>query len=371
MTNMEPQKRLLSLDLFRGMTIVAMILVNNPGTWQHVYPMLRHAQWNGLTFTDWIFPFFLFIVGISISLSMSKRLEAGDSQGHILLKIFRRSLILFLLGVFLYLFPDFKFATMRIPGVLQRIAVVYLICAIVFLKTSWRVQACLAGFLLLFYWLLMTVVPVPGVGSANLEPVTNLAARLDFLLLKGHLWKPESDPEGILSTLPAIGTGLLGMLTGHWLRRKMEDSVKTVWMFVFGIAGIVIGSIWGWFFPINKNLWTSSYVLTTAGIGLLVLAACYWLVDVVGYKKWTKPFVVYGANAIGIYFVSHCVSSLLYEINIKSGETTQTIHGWILQKLCLSWLNPLNASLCYAIVFTMIWLIPLWILYRKRIFIKI
>ena len=368
---MEKQKRLLSLDLFRGLTIAAMIVVNNPGTWNHVFPMLHHAEWHGITFTDWIFPFFVFIVGISITLSLGRRLETGDNTFQILLKIIRRSLLLFVLGLIYYLFPYFKFETMRIPGVLQRIAVVYLVCSIVFLKTSWRVQACLAGFLLLFYWFLMTVLPVPGVGPANLEPVTNLAARLDVLLLKGHLWKPASDPEGILSTLPAIGTGLLGMLTGHWLRRKIEDSVKTVWMFVFGVAGIVFGSIWGWFFPINKNLWTSSYVLYTAGIALIILAAGYWLVDVRGYKKWTKPFAVYGANAIGVYFISHCVARLLFVIQVKTGDSIQSLHGWIFQHLCLSWLSPVNASLFYALTFSAIWLIPLWLLYRKRIFIRV
>ena len=368
---MEKTGRLVSLDLFRGLTIAAMIVVNNPGTWSHVYPMLRHAEWHGITFTDWIFPFFVFIVGISITLSLSRRMETGDNSTRLLFKIFRRSIVLFLLGLIFYLFPHFKLETMRIPGVLQRIAVVYLVCAILFLKTSWRMQIVLTGFILLLYWFLMAVIPVPGVGPANLEPATNLAARLDVLLLKGHLWKPDSDPEGILSTLPAIGTGLLGMLTGHWLRRKIEDAVRTVWMFVFGIAGIVLGSIWGWFFPINKNLWTSSYVIYTAGIALLVLAAAYWLVDVKGYKRWTTPFIAYGANAITVYFISHCVASLLLVIQVKTGDGTQSLHGWIYQHLCLSWLSPVNASLFYALTFTLIWLIPLWVLYRKRIFIRI
>src|SRR4030067_1607650 len=235
-------ERLLSLDVFRGITIAGMILVNNPGTWSAVYPPLRHAEWHGCTPTDLIFPFFLFIVGVAIPFALGKRIEKGEKHSKIILQIIRRSAILFLLGLILAGFPfglfghNFDLATLRIPGVLQRIAVVYLVAAILFLKTSYKAQVYIGSALLIIYAILMTLVPVPGVGYSNLEPTTNLAAWLDNNLLTGHLWSIPKvwDPEGILSTMPAIVSAIMGMITGWWLRQDKDKKTKTGWLFVMG-----------------------------------------------------------------------------------------------------------------------------------------
>jgi predicted acyltransferase len=367
-------RRLLSLDAFRGATIIGMIVVNHPGTWEHVYPPLRHARWHGITPTDWIFPFFIFITGISLTLSLTKRKESGAPQGALIRKILVRGLVIFLLGLLLYLSPRFEFATMRIPGVLQRIAVVYVICALLFLKTNWRTQVAVTIAILIGYWLLMTVVPVPGIGPANLEPTTNLGAWLDVTLMNGHLWTPDWDPEGLLSTLPAVATGLLGVLTGTFLRRKeKEPAVKVVWMFVFGCLFVFLGSVWHWIFPINKNLWTSSYVLYTAGLALFVFALCYWFADVLGYRGWTKPFVVYGTNAITIYMAAHLLSGwMVYSAEVtKAGGEVVSLYTWLYETLFAAWLSPINASLAFALVYTFIWMLPLWIMYKRKIFIKV
>jgi predicted acyltransferase len=248
------------------------------------------------------------------------------------------------------------------------------ICALLYLKTTWRTQVAVTIVLVIGYWLLMALVPVPGIGPANLEPSTNLAAWLDVTLMKGHLWKPDWDPEGLLSTLPAVATGLLGVLTGTFMRRKEEEPpVKLVWMFVLGCSFVFLGSVWNWVFPINKNLWTSSYVLYTAGLALFIFALCYWFADVLEYRGWTKPFVVYGTNAIIIYMVAHMFSRWM----IVSAEVTQaggealSLYTWLYETLFASWLSPLNASLAFALVYTLIWMVPLCIMYKRKIFIKV
>ncbi|HEU4595852.1 MAG TPA: heparan-alpha-glucosaminide N-acetyltransferase domain-containing protein, partial [Pyrinomonadaceae bacterium] len=252
--------RMLSLDAFRGLTIAGMILVNNPGTWGAIYSPLRHAEWHGWTPTDLIFPFFLFIVGVSITLALSRRAESGGSKRDLYLKIFRRAALIFALGIFLAGFPFFDFAGIRIPGVLQRIAVCYLFAALVFLKTGWRTQALIAAALLVIYWMLMTLVAVPGFGAGDLGKEGNLAAYIDRALLEGHIWKQAKvyDPEGILSTIPAVATTLCGVLTGHLLRSRQSPFEKTAAMFVAGAAGVVAGWAWNFWFPVNKALWTSS-----------------------------------------------------------------------------------------------------------------
>ncbi len=369
----QKSERLLSLDILRGITIAGMILVNNPGTWGAIYPPLEHAKWNGCTPTDLIFPFFLFIVGVAVTFSLSKRKERGDNQTKLMAQIFRRSATLFLLGMILAIPFTLNFTHIRIPGVLQRIALVYLITSLIFLKTSWKTQAYIAGGLLLLYWGLMTLVPVPGVGYANLEPATNLGAWLDNLLLGGHLWGFSKvwDPEGLLSSMPAISTGLLGALTGHWLKSQNEPIVKTVWMFVFASFAMFLGYVWNGWFPINKSLWTSSYVLYTGGLALNMFALCYWLVDIKGYKWWTKPFVVYGTNAIAVFFLSGVVGRLMGYITVNTGEKSVSLQAYLFNSFFLSWLEPLNASLLWAITYVLIWLGLMWILYAKKIFIKV
>lgn len=371
---MTQSERLLSLDFFRGITMAAMILVNNQGSWRDAYSAVLHARWGEPpTLTDWIFPFFLFIVGVSIAFAFTRHKDAGVKQSKLIAKILRRTAILFILGLIFYLFPYFEFETMRIPGVLQRIAIVYLFCSIVFIKTSWRTQVIIAVSILLVYWLIMTVVPVPGIGPANVEPDTNLAAWLDFRLLEGHIWYPESDPEGILGTLPSICTGLLGVLTGQWLLKRNSPKVKVMWLLIFGSIFIIVSMIWNLSFPIIKDIWTSSYVLYTAGLALYVLALCYWFIDVREHKRWAKPFVAYGINCISVYFVSHLFAVLIDKVIIirTAGGESLSLHSWIYNNIFASWLNPPNASLLFSIIFVLFWLVPLWILYKKRIIIKV
>jgi len=366
--------RLLSLDIFRGITIAGMILVNNPGSWGNIYPPLAHAQWHGCTPTDLIFPFFLFIVGVAITLSLQKRKERGDDQKKLLIQIFRRSATLFILGLILAGFPYFDFSTIRIPGVLQRIAVVYLISSIIFLKTSVRTQAILGVVLLLVYWILMTLIPVPGVGYANLEPTTNLAAYFDNLLLGGHLWKATKvwDPEGILSTMPAISSAISGILLGHWLQTKVDPATKAVWIFVFGNLLVLIGMFWEPLFPINKSLWTSSYVVYTSGLALIFFAMCYWLVDIKKIDWWTKPFVVYGLNAITVFFLSGIFARSLTLIKWADEVGNEiTLRSYLYETFFTPYFSPINASLAWAISFILFWLGLMWILYYKKIFIKV
>jgi predicted acyltransferase len=371
--------RLLSLDVFRGITIAGMILVNNPGTWSSIYPPLRHAEWHGCTPTDLIFPFFLFIVGVAIPFALSKRMEKGEAHGKIILQILRRSAILFLLGLILAGFPfgllghNFDLSTIRIPGVLQRIAVVYLVAAILFLKTDYKAQVYIGAAILVIYAILMQLVPVPGVGHPNLEPTTNLAAWLDNTLLKGHLWSIPKvwDPEGILSTLPAIVSAIMGMITGWWLRTSTDKTTKTVWLFVMGVVCMTAGYVWDGWFPINKSLWTSSYVLYTGGLALLFLGFCYWFIDVRNSRWWIKPFQVYGLNAITVFFLSGIVGRLMYTIKVPYGDEMVGLSTYLFNNLFLSWLEPINASLLWAIVYILVWLGLMWILYARKIFIKV
>ncbi|HET8677262.1 MAG TPA: heparan-alpha-glucosaminide N-acetyltransferase domain-containing protein [Blastocatellia bacterium] len=359
--------RLLALDTFRGLTIAGMILVNNPGTWDAVYSPLRHADWHGWTPTDLIFPFFLFIVGVSIALALGRRAASNGPQGKLYLKIVRRSVIIFALGLVIYGFPYYLLSTLRIPGVLQRIAVCYLVASIVFLKTGWKGQAIIATGLLVAYWLLMTLVPVPGYGAGDLSMEGNLAAYLDRQLLAGHTWKPLYDPEGLLSTVPAIATTLFGVMAGSWITSKREGLEKTVGLFVAGAAGIIIGWAWGAWFPINKALWTSSYTVLTAGMALQFLALCYWLIDIKGYRRWTKPFVIFGVNAIAVYVLSSIMATALETWHISG----LTIKEFLYNKLFASWASPINASLLWAISYVLFWLGVMTLLYRRKIFIKV
>ncbi|MBN2572631.1 MAG: DUF5009 domain-containing protein, partial [Ignavibacteriales bacterium] len=258
--------------------------------------------------------------------------------------------------------------------VLQRIGVVYLITAILFLNFNFKKLVYIGVSFLLIYWFLMTLVPVPGVGYANLEPTTNLAAWLDNLLLNGHLWSGTKvwDPEGILSTIPAISTCLMGVLTGYLLRSQKDDKEKVLQMFAYGIGAIVVGYIWDIFFPFNKSIWTSSYVMYTGGLALVFLAMCYYLIDMKGYKWWIKPFQVYGMNAITVFFASGIIGRLLFKIKVAGPDgNPMELKTYIFNNYFLSWLEPINASLAYAIVFILVWLGLMWILYAKKIFIKI
>ncbi|HEX6466975.1 MAG TPA: heparan-alpha-glucosaminide N-acetyltransferase domain-containing protein, partial [Terriglobales bacterium] len=259
-------QRLVSLDVFRGITIAAMILVNNGGDSQHTYWPLEHSRWNGWTPTDLVFPFFLFIVGLSMVLSFASRLSRGYTRRKLMLHALKRSAIIFALGIFLYAYPNFDWHTARVPGVLQRIAVTYLITSILYLYASRTVRYVLSALLLLAYWLVLTRIPVPGYGAGVLTIDGNLVGYIDRSLLYNHLWIAHRfDPEGILSTLPSIVTCLLGVFTGEWMRSTRAPLRKIAGMIGAGIAGVLAGEIWNLWFPINKSIWTSSFVLLTAG----------------------------------------------------------------------------------------------------------
>lgn len=372
---MDTSKRLLALDVFRGITIAGMILVNNPGDWTTTYAPLLHAEWHGCTPTDWVFPFFLFIVGVAIPLALGRRKAEGADQKALIVKIIKRTLAIFAIGLALHLIPKFDFAHLRIPGVLQRIALVYGACGIIFLKTGWRTQIYIGVGLLIAYWMLMTLVPVPGGFAPNLEPETNLGAWLDRLIFTtNHLWSQAKtwDPEGLLSTLPAITTGIIGMLTGQWLKTQRSDYEKLTGIFALGVILLSLGLIWNTVFPINKKIWTSSYVLYVGGAALLFLGVVYWIVDVLEYRRWIKPFVVYGTNALIAYVLSGLLAKLMFGISWPGpDDTVITLKDVIYQALYEPLLSPMNASLAWAITNVLVVLGLVWILYRKNIFIKV
>ena len=368
--------RLLSLDFFRGLTVAAMILVNNPGDWGHIYAPLEHAPWNGWTPTDLIFPFFLFIVGVSITFALDGQKGASGAKGSTVGKIVKRSATLFLLGLFLNFFPKFDISTVRIPGVLQRIALVYLACSLIFLKTTPRQQIYIVCGLLVSYWLLMTVVPVPGVGYANLDPETNLSAWFDRIILTpAHVYKPAKvwDPEGLFSTFPAIGTGILGLLTGTWLRADRPAAEKVAWLFATGCLLTLAGLIWDGFFPINKALWTSSYVLLAGGLAMLGLALCYWLIDVKTYRKGVLPFVAFGVNAITVFFLSGLIPRIMNLVHVTKPDGSETgLRDYLYRSfIAPPFADPKNASLAGALTFVLIWFVILWWMYRKNLIIKV
>ena len=361
--------RLVSLDVFRGITIAGMVLVNNPGSWEHIYWPLEHAQWHGWTPTDLVFPFFLFIVGIAIPLAFGKRLESGGSTRDLYVKIVKRTLIIFAIGLFLNAFPDFGLAELRIPGVLQRIAVCYFFASIIFLNTKVRTQIAITIGLLIFYWLLVKLVPAPGYAAGDLTKDGSLPSYIDRVVFGKHVWAQAKvyDPEGLLSTIPAITTTLIGVLTGQWLRTEKPRIEKAAGMFVAGAVCVAIGWAWNSFFPINKALWTSSYVLFTGGLALQFLALCYWIIDIKGYRRWAKPFEVFGLNAIALYVVADLIAELLGMINVGQG----TLGSWIYNNVFGSWASPVNASLAFAVTFVLVCLVLMWILYSRKIFLKV
>jgi predicted acyltransferase len=432
---MKENERLISLDAFRGFTIASMIMVNNPGSWSSVYPPLLHKPWHGITPTDLIFPFFIFIVGISIALAYTKRLDAGLPKMEMYHKIIWRSVKIFFVGILLALYskinnttegfahilwivlviilmvvfmlPEFKagnkkgsliletvnalavltilalvvfkFHDLRIAGVLQRIALVFGICAVLFLTVKWKTQAIIAGTILLLYCFLMTVIPTPGYDKAMLEPGVNLAAWIDSFLTPGRLYHqiPATgnpfpyawnwDPEGLFSTLPAIASGISGMLIGTLLVSKKSIEQKIIWLFTAGFLSATAGVVWSWWFPLNKPIWTSSYVLATSGLASMTLAASLYLVDVLGYRKIAKPWVIFGSNAIAVYVLAGLVGYVFYG-GLFDGKS---LKGMFMDLFTGMGLEPKSVSLVAALLYIGILFIPAWILYRKKIFIKL
>lgn len=364
---MTTNKRLISLDAFRGFTIAAMIMVNNPGSWDHVYPPLLHEDWHGITPTDLIFPFFIFIVGVSIALAYTKQLSAGIPKKLMYRKIILRSLKIFVVGILLWLFPKFDFEHIRYAGVLQRIAIVFLVSALLFLNSKWKTQAIVAGIILVGYWMAMVLIPTPGYGKAMLEPGINLAAWIDNKFLPGVKWQGNWDPEGILSTLPSIATGISGMLAGHLFLSKMTQERKVIYMFSFGFFAFATGYMWNYVFPINKNIWTSSYVMVTSGLAAMVLAISIFFVDIMERTRLTRPGIIFGSNAIAVYVLSDVWEQFFY--SIKYGGNT--LSGYFMNMFETAGWSLEFGSFLYSVLFICFNFIPAWILYKRKIFIKL
>jgi predicted acyltransferase len=362
--------RLRSLDAFRGLTLAGMILVNNSGG-RVKYAPLGHADWHGWTPTDLVFPFFVFIMGVSIAFALARRLDSGAGLGRVLLKIVWRAVAIFGLGLLLNWFPFSEpFAELRIPGVLQRIAICYLFAALIFLATGPKTQLALIVVLLLGYWAALTRIPVPGYELGDLSLEGNVAAHYDKLLLTpAHLYKKTYDPEGLLSTIPALATALIGTLTGRWLRGPRSMGEKCAGMFVVATPLVIAGLAWNEVFPINKALWTGPFVLLTAGLALHLLGLFYWIVDIQGWRRWAAPLVVFGVNPIAAYVLSGLGGQLLRMSPSPSGG--MNLREWMYSRGFESWLTPINASLGWAVAYVLFWLLVMTFFYRKNIIIRL
>ena len=401
----EQRERLLSLDVFRGLTVASMLLVNDPGTWSAIYPPLEHAPWNGWTPTDLIFPFFVFIVGITTQLSLNARRARGDDAGAIRRQILRRAALIFLFGFLVNGFPFFTWGTVdgvadpsfwqrftdrlhhwRIMGVLQRIALAYLVSALIATRFRLRTVAVVAAAILVGYWLVMTGLPVPGsngtLGYLLLDkPEATMAAYWDRVFLDwtrfglgNHLWVSSRtwDPEGVLSTSGAVATALLGNVAGWWLGQDKVLPERVNGLFAAGALAMMAGLMWHWVFPINKSLWTSSYVVFTAGLACVSIGTIMWMVDIQGWRRWTKPFVIYGLNPMVAFVGSGVLARLIYSL-LKVDYDGQRIplQAAIYKSLFASWLSPINASLAFAMAFVLLFFGILSLLYRRNIVFKV
>jgi predicted acyltransferase len=398
------RERLLSLDVFRGITVAGMLLVNDPGTWSAIYPPLEHAAWNGWTPTDLVFPFFLFIVGITTYLSLNARRARGDSEHAIRAQIIRRGALIFLFGLLINGFPYFTWGNVpgvadptllqrmgdrllhwRIMGVLQRIGIAYMVAALLTLRTTVRQQIIILASLLFGYWIVMTVLPVPGEGTIGAllldQPGRTMAAWVDRLVLDwsrvglgNHLWASSVtwDPEGVLSTIPAIGTAMLGNLAGRWIGERRPLSERLAGLSSVGALGMMTGLMWHWSFPINKSLWTSSYVLFSAGMAAVALSTVMWIVDFNRVRRFTKLFVVYGTNPIVAFVGSAVMARCIYSIfKVNWGGERIPLQEGIYRALFASWLSPINASLAFAVAFVLFWYGVLYLLHRRGIILKV
>ncbi len=421
------KERLISLDVFRGFTILLMTIVNNPGSWATVYPPLLHSEWNGCTPTDLVFPFFIFIMGVAVSFAMPTKTIDSTTFNRILV----RSLRMFCLGVFFNFFGKIQlfglegiplvigrlivttaigyslmgnfnskiktylaflilalyillayggieaYQNVRLPGVLQRIGIIYFMLSFLYLKTTQKTQLLLALSLLLGYWALMTLVPVPEIGVVNLEKGTNWVAWLDHILLKGHLWEVTKtwDPEGVLSTVPALVTGIIGLLIGQLLNRSLPKLEIAKKMGFYGTTLIVLGLVWNIVFPINKALWTSSYVLYTAGLATVFLTLFYFIIDIANYKKGTKLFLFWGVNPMIVFFLSEIIPQAFVMISFQNPKIpTEQIN--LLDYLYAFgvlpfFYNPMMASLAFALIYVVFWTILLWYFYKNKMIFKV
>ena len=421
------RERLISLDVFRGLTILLMTIVNNPGDWGHVYSPLLHADWHGCTPTDLVFPFFIFIMGVAVPLAMPDKKHDNTTFNKILIRSLRmlclgiffnffgkiqlfgldgipllagRLIITIAVGyalmgsfsskvknilafsiLFIYLFLAYSgieaYQDVRLPGVLQRIAIVYFVVSLLYLKTTQKTQIITGIVLLLAYWALMTLIPVPGIGAANLEKGTNLASWIDSILLKGHMYRGTItwDPEGILSTIPSIVNGIIGLLIGQLLQLQQPKTEIAKRMAVIGVALIIGGLLWSIVFPLNKSLWTSSYVLFTTGLAATCLSLLYYIIDIADYKKGFKPFLIWGVNPMIVFFSSQIIPQALIMIEFQNPHNTAEkinllnyLYSFGIAPL---FSNPMTASLAGALVYVAIWTFILWIFYKNKLIFKV
>jgi predicted acyltransferase len=399
-----PRERLLSLDVFRGLTIAGMLLVNDPGSWERIYSPLEHATWNGWTPTDLVFPFFLFIAGITTHLSLSARRARGDDEHAIRAQIIRRGALIFLFGLLGSGFPFFTWTAIpnladpsllqrigdrllhwRILGVLQRIGIAYLCAALITQRTTLKQQVVIIATLLFGYWFIMTALPVPGegtIGALLLDyPPRTMAAWVDRAVLDwsrwglgNHLWASSKtwDPEGVLSTIPAICTAMFGNLAGRWIGQQRPLTERLAGLFAVGALAMMFAAMWNWAFPINKSLWTSSYTLFSAGIGCVALATVMWIVDFQKVRRGTKLFVIYGVNPIIAYIGSQVMARCIYSIfTVHYAGARVSLQEAIYRSLFASWLAPINASLAFAVAFVLFWYGILLLLHRRGIILKV
>jgi len=375
-------QRLVALDVLRGITIAFMIMVNNnggAGSWH----FMNHAQWNGLTPTDLVFPTFVLVVGASIAFAFEARLKRGATRTQLAWHTVKRAVILFLLGIVVNSFPFFELVHMRFYGVLQRIAVCYLVVGLFYLwdrRVGTKVAALAVA--LVGYWVLLRWVPVPGAGMPGrdfpfMDQTQNMVSWLDRLLLKGHLYLPWTthdvrDPEGLLSDLPAIGTALIGLLTGLWLRGQSAVKTKAAGLAAAAVGCLGCGYLWSLWFPLNKNMWTSSYVLVAAGYSLLLLTVVFWMVEVRGWRRgWTWPWLVFGSNAIVAYMFSELLPGVIGSIAIPVDGKHESLQEFLAAPIYALIANPGWAAFAYAVTYTAVCFVPVWMLYRKRIFVKV
>jgi len=364
-------KRLMSLDVMRGLTIALMIMVNTPGSWSYVYPPLLHAKWNGCTPTDLVFPFFLFIVGVSMWYAF-KKFDQGITKKS-LYKVLKRFSIMFLLGVFLNAFPNFDFENLRILGVLQRIAIAYLIGALLCMQFNHKQLLFIFTGLIIGYWALIFF----GSAEGPYDLSSNVVRKVDLLLFgENHLYHGFGiafDPEGLLSSIPSVATILLGYFSGRIIELENSTMNAVKKLVIYGTLTVFIGFIWGLQFPINKALWTSSYVLYTGGLAMVFLALLLWVIDVNGLKKWATPFIHFGTNPLAIYMFSGLyVSAIIYLVHIQtaSGEVLNG-YDYLYSQVFVPLAGNMNGSLLFAIAHIIFFWLITYVLYKKKIFIKI
>jgi predicted acyltransferase len=373
MAEQRVSERLVSLDAFRGATMALMVLVNNAGDGKHVYGPLEHAAWHGWTITDTVFPSFMWIVGVAITLSMGKRKAAGGSRMDLMKQALRRGFIIYCLGLLVYMFPRFDFSTMRVLGVLQRIGICYVAATAIYLTTKVRGQVLWIAGLLAGYWAVMAFAPVPGYGSGRLDVEGNFAHYVDSVVLGAHNYRETKtwDPEGVVSTLPALATVLLGIMAGHILRLKKELSERTTWLFFTGALLLAAGLVCDTWLPINKKLWTSSFALFMGGLDFIVFAMFAWWIDGLGRKKAVRPLVILGMNAIAVYLTAELFAETLNSIRWTEGAGMVSVQGWLYRTLFTPLASPYNASALWAVSFTLLMYGVAWVMHRKGWFLKV